>query len=90
MHSAAHELHADSWNVASRCLEDLTSTTRYVTWSLHTKSSTAMTAMLRRVRRIPIDDCILPAPLPVNSRHKLSPRASTLLLTGLCGGRLQT
>lgn len=42
-----------SCTAATRCLEDLTSTTRYVTWSLHTKSSTAMTAMLRRVRRLP-------------------------------------
>lgn len=33
----------------SRCLEDLTSTTRYVTWSLHTKSSDALNAMLRRM-----------------------------------------
>lgn len=33
-----------------RCMEDLTSVTRYVTWSLHTKSKGALEAMLRRVR----------------------------------------
>jgi len=31
-------------------MEDLTSVTRYVTWSLHTKSKGALEAMLRRVR----------------------------------------
>ena len=32
-----------------KCLEDLQSTTRYVTWSLHTKSKTSLKAMLGKV-----------------------------------------
>jgi hypothetical protein len=32
-----------------KCLEDLQSTTRYVTWSLHTKSRSSLKAMLSRV-----------------------------------------
>ena len=33
----------------NKCLEDLQSTTRYVTWSLHTKSRTSLKSMLNRV-----------------------------------------
>ncbi|GBF91812.1 dynamin ARC5 [Raphidocelis subcapitata] len=33
----------------SRCLEDLTSTTRYVTWSLHTKSTKALRGMMSKL-----------------------------------------
>ena len=33
-----------------KCLEDLQSTTRYVTWSLHTKSRASLKSMLNRVR----------------------------------------
>ncbi|KIY93293.1 hypothetical protein MNEG_14669, partial [Monoraphidium neglectum] len=33
----------------TRCLEDLTSTTRYVTWSLHTKSTKALRAMMSKL-----------------------------------------
>lgn len=33
----------------SKCLEDLQSTTRYVTWSLHTKSRASLKAMLGKV-----------------------------------------
>lgn len=33
----------------AKCLEDLHSTTRYVTWSLHTKSKTSLKAMLGKV-----------------------------------------
>ena len=33
-----------------RCMEDLLSTTRYVTWSLHTKSRASLKAMLGKVR----------------------------------------
>ena len=33
----------------SKCLEDLQSTTRYVTWSLHTKSRSSLKAMLSKV-----------------------------------------
>ena len=33
----------------SKCLEDLQSTTRYVTWSLHTKSRNSLKAMLSKV-----------------------------------------
>ena len=33
-----------------RCLEDLTSTTRYVTWSLHTKHTRALRAILGRLQ----------------------------------------
>ena len=33
-----------------KCLEDLQSTTRYVTWSLHTKSRSSLKQMLSRVR----------------------------------------
>ena len=34
----------------ARCMEDLLSTTRYVTWSLHTKSRASLKAMLGKVR----------------------------------------
>ena len=34
----------------AKCLEDLQSTTRYVTWSLHTKSRASLKSMLNRVR----------------------------------------
>ena len=34
----------------AKCLEDLQSTTRYVTWSLHTKSRASLKAMLSKVR----------------------------------------
>ena len=37
----------------SKCLEDLQSTTRYVTWSLHTKSKTSLKAMLGKVSLLP-------------------------------------
>ena len=30
----------------TKCMEDLQSTTRYVTWSLHTKSRSSLKAML--------------------------------------------
>lgn len=33
----------------SKCLEDLTSLTRYVSWSLHTKSRTSLKSMLEKV-----------------------------------------
>lgn len=33
-----------------KCQEDLQSTTRYVTWSLHTKSRSSLKAMLSKVR----------------------------------------
>ena len=33
----------------SKCLEDLQSTTRYVTWSLHTKSRSSLKQMLSKV-----------------------------------------
>ncbi|KAI8476585.1 MAG: P-loop containing nucleoside triphosphate hydrolase protein [Monoraphidium minutum] len=33
----------------ARCLEDLASTTRYVTWSLHTKSTKALRAMMTKL-----------------------------------------
>ena len=36
----------------AKCQEDLMSTTRYVTWSLHTKSRTSLKAMLNRVRAV--------------------------------------
>jgi hypothetical protein len=36
-------------NCRGKCLEDLQSTTRYVTWSLHTKSKTSLKAMLGKV-----------------------------------------
>jgi len=32
-----------------KCMEDLQSTTRYVTWSLHTKSRASLKSMLNRV-----------------------------------------
>lgn len=35
----------------NKCLEDLQSTTRYVTWSLHTKSRASLKSMLSKVRR---------------------------------------
>ena len=34
----------------AKCLEDLQSTTRYVTWSLHTKSRASLKAMLSKVQ----------------------------------------
>ena len=34
----------------SRCLEDLASTTRYVSWSLHTRNSRNLKQMLGKVR----------------------------------------
>ena len=34
----------------SKCLEDLQSTTRYVTWSLHTKSRSSLKQMLSKAR----------------------------------------
>ena len=34
-----------------KCQEDLQSTTRYVTWSLHTKSRSSLKAMLSKVGR---------------------------------------
>ncbi|KAK9814730.1 hypothetical protein WJX72_010634 [[Myrmecia] bisecta] len=37
----------------SKCLEDLQSTTRYVTWSLHTKSRSSLKAMLSKVTTTP-------------------------------------
>ena len=37
----------------AKCLEDLQSTTRYVTWSLHTKSRASLKSMLNRVRAAP-------------------------------------
>lgn len=36
-----------------KCLEDLQSTTRYVTWSLHTKSRSSLKQMLSKVRPRP-------------------------------------
>ena len=33
----------------NKCMEDLQSTTRYVTWSLHTKSRSSLKAMLSKV-----------------------------------------
>ena len=35
-----------------KCGEDLQSTTRYVTWSLHTKSRASLKSMLNRVRHL--------------------------------------
>ena len=40
----------------AKCLEDLQSTTRYVTWSLHTKSRASLKSMLNRVRMISSQD----------------------------------
>ena len=40
----------------AKCLEDLQSTTRYVTWSLHTKSRASLKSMLNRVRMISCQD----------------------------------
>lgn len=37
-----------------KCLEDLQSTTRYVTWSLHTKSRASLKSMLNRVSHLTI------------------------------------
>jgi hypothetical protein len=36
----------------AKCGEDLQSTTRYVTWSLHTKSRASLKSMLSRVRAL--------------------------------------
>ena len=36
----------------AKCGEDLQSTTRYVTWSLHTKSRASLKSMLNRVRAL--------------------------------------
>ena len=47
----------------AKCLEDLQSTTRYVTWSLHTKSRASLKSMLNRVRWGPP-----PAALPTRLR----------------------
>ncbi len=41
----------------NKCLEDLQSTTRYVTWSLHTKSRASLKSMLNRVRLRPCQHC---------------------------------
>lgn len=38
-----------------KCQEDLQSTTRYVTWSLHTKSRSSLKAMLSKVRLLPLE-----------------------------------
>lgn len=40
-------------NCRGKCLEDLQSTTRYVTWSLHTKSRSSLKQMLSKVRARP-------------------------------------
>lgn len=37
-----------------KCQEDLMSTTRYVTWSLHTKSRSSLKAMLSKVSVQPV------------------------------------
>ena len=39
----------------SKCLEDLTSLTRYVSWSLHTKSRTSLKSMLEKVLAPPAE-----------------------------------
>ena len=39
----------------SKCLEDLQSTTRYVTWSLHTKSRSSLKQMLSKARAVAAD-----------------------------------
>jgi len=44
----------------SRCLEDLHSTTRYVTWSLHTKNQKSLKAMLTKVRMPDVRSHALP------------------------------
>lgn len=40
-----------------KCQEDLQSTTRYVTWSLHTKSRSSLKAMLSKVRHTVQSSC---------------------------------
>ena len=42
-----------------KCQEDLQSTTRYVTWSLHTKSRSSLKAMLSKVRLLPLTSQML-------------------------------
>ena len=48
---AAYHAFIDEFERGSRakCMEDLQSTTRYVTWSLHTKSRSSLKAMLSKV-----------------------------------------
>ncbi|PRW32964.1 Dynamin ARC5 [Chlorella sorokiniana] len=48
---AAYHAFIDEFEKACRnkCMEDLQSTTRYVTWSLHTKSRSSLKAMLSKV-----------------------------------------
>ncbi|KAL4857467.1 Dynamin-like protein ARC5 [Chlorella vulgaris] len=48
---AAYHAFIDEFEKGSRnkCMEDLQSTTRYVTWSLHTKSRSSLKAMLSKV-----------------------------------------
>ena len=41
----------------NKCLEDLQSTTRYVTWSLHTKSRASLKSMLNRVSLCSCQHC---------------------------------
>ena len=41
----------------AKCLEDLQSTTRYVTWSLHTKSRASLKSMLNRGAHDPPPQC---------------------------------
>ena len=47
-----------------RCLEDLHATTRYVTWSLHTKNSRGLKSMLSKVGRLSWDGTGTCAPRP--------------------------
>lgn len=55
----------------AKCLEDLHSTTRYVTWSLHTRSATGLQTMLSKVRAPEVK----PTP-QVNARDKNAAAAS--------------
>jgi len=58
----------------SKCLEDLQSTTRYVTWSLHTKSRSSLKAMLSKVTG------------PVSSSGKSSGKSSSAAASGSGNG----
>ena len=40
-------------DVRNKCKEDLMSTTRYITWSLHTKNGFGLRSMLGNVRCVP-------------------------------------
>ena len=45
----------------ARCQEDLLSTTRYVTWSLHTRSRTSLKSMLAKVSQLTVSEAAMPS-----------------------------